>query len=47
MVGDKIVVNIGGNKYRLILFVNFARQTIYIKHVLTHADYDKGDWKSS
>jgi mRNA interferase HigB len=44
-VGDLTVFDIGGNKYRLIAFVHFRRQIVYIKHILTHKQYDKGDWK--
>lgn len=44
-VGDLTVFNIGGNKYRLIAFINYRCQIVYIKHVLTHHEYDKGDWK--
>jgi len=39
------VFNIGGNKYRLIVFLHAAYQLAYIKYVLTHTAYDKGDWK--
>jgi mRNA interferase HigB len=44
-VGDLIVFNIGGNKYRLITSVHFNRGKVYIRHVLTHAEYNRGDWK--
>jgi len=44
-VDDWIVFNIGGNKYRLITSIHFNRGKVYIRHVLTHAEYDKGDWK--
>lgn len=44
-VGDVHVFNIGGNKFRLIAFIHFARQICYIKAVLTHAEYDKEQWK--
>lgn len=44
-VGDKIVFNIGGNKYRLVAAVLFSTQQVFVKAVLTHADYAKGDWK--
>jgi len=44
-VGDLYVFNIGGNKYRLIAFLHAAHQLAYIKHVPTHVEYDKGDWK--
>jgi len=42
---DCTVFNIGGNKYRLIVAIRYDRQVIYVKHVLTHKDYDKGSWK--
>ena len=44
-VGDLIVFNIGGNKYRLITSIHFNRGKVYIRHVLTHRDYDRGTWK--
>ena len=44
-VGDWIVFNIGGNKYRLIASIHFNRGAVYIRHVLTHQGYDKGAWK--
>jgi len=44
-VGDLIVFNIGGNKYRLIASIHFNRGKVYIRHVLTHTEYDKGGWK--
>lgn len=44
-VGELTVFNIGGNKYRLIAYIRFERQIVYIKAVLTHRDYDKGAWQ--
>ncbi|HEY1408047.1 MAG TPA: type II toxin-antitoxin system HigB family toxin [Promineifilum sp.] len=44
-VGDWIVFNIGGNKYRLITSIHFNRGKVYIRYVLTHRDYDRGGWK--
>jgi len=41
-VGELIVFNIAGNKYRLIASIHFNRGKVYIRHVLTHAEYDKG-----
>lgn len=46
LVGDLIVFNIGGNKYRLITSIHFNRSKIYIRQILTRPEYDKGDWKS-
>jgi mRNA interferase HigB len=45
LVGSVTVFNIAGNKYRLIARIQYASQAIYIRCVLTHAEYDKGDWK--
>ena len=44
-VGDLVVFDIGGNKYRLIASIRFEKQILYIKAVLTHQDYDRGTWK--
>lgn len=41
-----IVFNIGGNKYRLITSIHFNRGKVYIRHVLTHPEYDRGKWKT-
>jgi mRNA interferase HigB len=39
------VFNIGGNKYRLVVRMEYERQRIYIRAVMTHAEYDKDRWK--
>ncbi|HLW72164.1 MAG TPA: type II toxin-antitoxin system HigB family toxin [Candidatus Binataceae bacterium] len=39
------VFSLGGNKYRLIAAIHFNAQRVYIRHVLTHQEYDRGDWK--
>lgn len=39
------IFNIGGNKYRLIAAIHYNRRRVYIRHVLTHAEYDKDKWK--
>lgn len=45
LVGELIVFNIGGNKYRLIASIHFNRGKVYVRDVLTHHEYDKGAWK--
>jgi mRNA interferase HigB len=45
MVGRFTVFNIGGNKFRLIAVIHFDRGKLFIRHVLTHAEYDEGKWK--
>lgn len=44
-VGVRFIFNIGGNKYRLIAAIAFTPQLLWVKAVLTHAEYDRGDWK--
>lgn len=44
-VGNFTVFNIKGNDYRLITSIVYATGRIYIKYVLTHAEYDKDKWK--
>lgn len=44
-VGDKTVFNIARNRYRLIAWISFRRQAVYVKGILTHREYDKGEWK--
>lgn len=45
-VGSFTVFNIRGTNYRLIVDIIYSTQRIYIKYVLTHAEYDKGNWKN-
>lgn len=39
------VFNINGNKYRLVSVIKYRWQIVYIRHILTHAEYDEGKWK--
>jgi mRNA interferase HigB len=45
-VKDFVVFNIGGNNYRLIAKIDYQRSKVYIRHVLTHTEYDKDEWKA-
>jgi mRNA interferase HigB len=45
-VGSFTVFNIKGNKYRLILSIDYESQVAYFKYFLTHAEYDKENWKN-
>ncbi len=40
-----VVFNIGGNKYRLIAAIHFNRKKVYIRHILTHQEYNRDKWK--
>ena len=35
------VINIGGNNLRLIAFIEFRDNRMYVRHITTHAEYDK------
>ena len=46
IINDSLVVfNIAGNKYRLVVDVDYTRQAMFVKFVGTHAEYDKLDLK--
>jgi mRNA interferase HigB len=44
-VGDFTVFNVAGNKYRLVVQIEYLYHTVYVRHVLTHDEYSKGKWK--
>ena len=41
--GNRVVFNIGGNKYRVVVKIAYVPGLIYIRFVGTHAEYDKID----
>jgi mRNA interferase HigB len=45
-VGRFVVFNIGGNKYRLATVISFPKGKIYVHRVMTHKEYDRGEWKN-
>ena len=45
LVNNFTVFNISGNNYRLIALVDYQYQEVYIRYILTHAEYDKQNWK--
>jgi mRNA interferase HigB len=44
-VGKFTVFDIGGNKYRLVTAIHYNRKKVYVRHVMTHAEYDQNSWK--
>ncbi|MBK1837863.1 type II toxin-antitoxin system HigB family toxin [Azospirillum sp. YIM B02556] len=42
-VGDRVVFNIAGNKYRLVAGIDYRYRTVYVKWVGTHREYDAID----
>lgn len=43
---DRIVFNIKGNTYRLIVKINFDYQMVWVRFIGTHAEYDKVNAKT-
>ena len=46
LVGNCVVFNIAGNKYRLITRILYASHKVFVLQVLTHVDYDRNQWKA-
>jgi mRNA interferase HigB len=45
IVGNCVVFNIGGNKYRLVTRILYASQKVFVLKVLMHAEYDQNKWQ--
>jgi mRNA interferase HigB len=45
IVGDCVVFNIGGNKYRLITRIRYATRKVFVLKGMTHREYDEDEWK--
>jgi mRNA interferase HigB len=39
----RVVFNIGGNKYRLVVRINYSYRVVYVRLVGTHEEYDRID----
>ena len=44
-VGKFAVFNIKGNSYRLVTEINYQTGRVFLRHVLTHAQYSRAGWK--
>jgi mRNA interferase HigB len=45
IVGNCVVFNIGGNKYRLVTRILYPSQKVFVLKVMTHEEYDENKWK--
>lgn len=41
--GGRVVFNIAGKKYRLVVWINFPYRVVYVRFIGTHAQYDRID----
>jgi len=39
----RVVFNIAGNKYRLVVWINYPYRVVYVRFIGTHAHYDDID----
>jgi len=39
--GNRVVINLKGNRYRLLFQVNYEKSIVFVKAIGTHAEYDK------
>jgi mRNA interferase HigB len=39
----RVVFNIAGNKYRLVVWINYGYRVVYIRFLGTHSQYDQID----
>ena len=46
LVGNCVVFNSGGNKYRLVTRILYPSQKVFILKVMTHEEYDQDHWKT-
>ena len=44
-VNGKTIFDIKGNHYRIIAVIHYQYQKVYIRHVLTHKEYDESSWQ--
>ena len=39
----RVVFNVAGNKYRLVVWINYGYRVVYVRFIGTHAQYDRID----
>ena len=42
----RVVFNIAGNKYRIVVWINYGFRVVYVRFIGTHAQYDRIDAQS-
>lgn len=41
--GGRVVFNLAGNRYRLVVWINYPHRVVYVRFIGTHAQYDRID----
>lgn len=39
------IFDVGGNRYRIAAVIHYDKQRLYVRQVMTHAEYDRNDWR--
>jgi mRNA interferase HigB len=39
------VFDVGGNRYRIVAVIHYDKQRLYVRKVMTHAEYDRNAWR--
>lgn len=39
------IFDVGGNRYRIAAVIHYDRQRIYVRDIMTHAEYDRNAWR--
>lgn len=39
------VFDVGGNKYRIVTVIHYDQRRLYVRQVMTHAEYDGNAWR--
>lgn len=42
----RVVFNIAGNKYRIVVWINYPYRVVYVRFIGTHRQYDRIDAQS-
>ena len=45
-VGNFTVFNLRGNTYRLVVLIDYDSQRVFVRHIMTHSEYDTDKWKN-
>ncbi len=44
-VGGYTIFDVGGNRYRIAAVIHYDKQRLYVRRVMTHAEYDRNAWR--
>ena len=39
------IFDVGGNRYRIATVIHYDKQRLYVRRVMTHAEYDRNNWR--